>query len=124
MLEVIIAGFVGSISALRFTSNGKAVCNLSLAESKRDGSTVWHRVVCWGKQAEAVVAHLTKGAYVVVASDTYVPKTYKAKDGSVKCSVEFWASRVSFGPKAKKDNTPAASNGPCVVSDDSDEMPF
>jgi single-strand DNA-binding protein len=127
MLEVIIAGFIGSISALRHTKAGKAVCNMSIAENRRNGKTVWHRVVCFGAQAEACVTHLAAGSYVVVKSDTYVPNTYKGKDGSGRCSVEFWANKVSFGPKSKKDSSAdnAADSFPGLPGfDDSDPMPF
>lgn len=123
MFQAIIAGFIGSISALRHTSNGKAVCNLSVAQSHKGGIR-WHRVVVWGKTAEACVAHLTKGCYVVVESDQAVAKTYTGSDGNQRCSVEYWANRVNFGGRGKNSAPSVSPSDSAPSVDDNDPMPF
>ena len=67
--KVIILGNLGADPELRYTPNGKAVCNLSLATSEvykdsrgqQQELTDWHRVVIWGKRAEIVAQFKQKG---------------------------------------------------------------
>jgi single-strand DNA-binding protein len=74
--NVDLIGFIGSDPEANQTSNGTAVTNLSLATKsswkKEDGSydsrTEWHRIVLWGKPAEAA-AKLAKGAYVEIEGE-------------------------------------------------------
>ena len=59
---------------LRYTPSGTAVCQVGLGLNRRyrDGAgelqqeTSFVEVVVWGKQAEAVAGHLTKGRAVFV----------------------------------------------------------
>jgi single-strand DNA-binding protein len=74
--NVDLIGFIGSDPEAHQTSNGTAVTNLSLATKsswkKEDGSydsrTEWHRIVLWGKLAEAA-AKLANGAYVEIEGE-------------------------------------------------------
>ena len=74
--HVDLIGFIGSDPEAHQTSNGTAVTNLSLATKSSwknesggyDNRTEWHRVVLWGKLAEAA-AKLTKGAYVEIEGE-------------------------------------------------------
>ena len=71
-----LIGFIGSDPEARQTSNGTAVTTFSLATKSSwkndsgsyDSRTEWHRVVLWGKLAEAA-AKLAKGAYVEVEGE-------------------------------------------------------
>jgi single-strand DNA-binding protein len=74
--HVDLIGFIGSDPEAHQTSNGTAVTNLSLATKSSwknesggyDNRTEWHRVVLWGKLAEAA-AKLSKGAYVEIEGE-------------------------------------------------------
>ena len=71
-----LIGFIGSDPEARQTTNGTAVTTFSLATKSSwkndsgtyDSRTEWHRVVLWGKLAEAA-AKLAKGAYVEVEGE-------------------------------------------------------
>ena len=71
-----LIGFIGSDPEARQTTNGSAVTTFSLAtktswkndSGSYDSRTEWHRVVLWGKLAEAA-AKLAKGAYVEVEGE-------------------------------------------------------
>ena len=71
-----LIGFIGSDPEARQTSNGTAVTTFSLATKSswkneagtHDSRTEWHRIVLWGKLADAA-AKLAKGAYVEVEGD-------------------------------------------------------
>jgi single-strand DNA-binding protein len=71
-----LIGFIGSDPEARQTSNGTAVTTFSLATKSSwkneagtyESRTEWHRVVLWGKLADAA-AKLAKGAYVEVEGE-------------------------------------------------------
>jgi len=93
---------VGNTTApgeLRFTPNGKAVCNLTVAETTRrfdkqanewvDDSTTFWRCTVWGKPAEPAAESLTdKGVRVVVVGDVKT-RTWDDKDGNKRSSTEL-----------------------------------
>ena len=72
--KAIVLGRLGSDPEVRYTPNGKAVCNVSLATSEiyKDQSgqqkehTDWHRVVIWGKPAEIIGQYMSKGDQLYV----------------------------------------------------------
>ncbi|MGJ8680480.1 single-stranded DNA-binding protein [Paraglaciecola sp.] len=72
--KVILVGNLGKDPEVRFTPNGKAVANLTLAtsESWKDQSgqiqekTEWHRVSMFGKLAEIAGEYLRKGSQVYI----------------------------------------------------------
>lgn len=71
--EVTIMGNLGRDPELRHTQGGTAVCTLSIATTRtwtKDGEkheeTEWHRVVVWGKAAEATAQHKKKGDQLLV----------------------------------------------------------
>ena len=67
MSNVTVAGRLGRDPELKFTTNGNAVANFSVAESHgEDKPTVWIDVTAWGQLAENVAASLSKGQYVTI----------------------------------------------------------
>ncbi|GAA4652377.1 single-stranded DNA-binding protein [Kistimonas scapharcae] len=73
--KVILIGNLGDAPDVRYTPNGNAVANLSLATSeswkdKNTGQPVerteWHRIVLFGKVAEIAGQYLHKGAKVYI----------------------------------------------------------
>ena len=72
--KVILVGNLGQDPESRFTPQGTAVTNLSIAtnESWKDQSgdiqerTEWHRVVMYGRMAETAVEYMRKGQMVYV----------------------------------------------------------
>ena len=72
--KVILIGNLGQDPEARFTPQGTAVCNLSIAtnESWKDQSgemqdrTEWHRVVMYGRMAETATEYMKKGQMVYV----------------------------------------------------------
>jgi len=68
--KVILIGNLGKDPELRYTPQGRAVANFSLATTERwtnksgekQERTEWHRIVLWGRQAEVANQYLKKGS--------------------------------------------------------------
>ena len=79
---------------VRFTSDGKAVCSVSMAIS-RDDKTLWMRVSVFGKTAEAVGNYLHKGSKIAVTGYLKENK-FTDKDGNKRSTIEVIANQVVF----------------------------
>jgi single-strand DNA-binding protein len=60
-------------------------------------STVWHRVVAWGKEGEVCARYLKKGAPVFIEGRIRQNR-YRTKEGQARTELEVHADRVSFLP--------------------------
>ncbi len=87
--KVILIGNLGQDPDVRFTPNGNAVANLSLAtdESYKDREsgqmvpkTEWHRIVMFGKIAEIAGQYLKKGSKVYIEGKLQTRK-WQNKEG-------------------------------------------
>jgi len=77
-------GNVGSDPEVRYTGNGKAVANFSIActDKWKDGEhTEWVRLVAWDKLAEIVGQYVHKGDPIYVEG-TMRTRKYQHNDGS------------------------------------------
>jgi single-strand DNA-binding protein len=103
MNKVILIGNLGADPELRHTATGKAVCELRLAtnESYTNGSgvlvqqTEWHRVIVWGKRAEAASKHLRKGREIAVEGRIQT-RSWDDKEGVKRYTTEVIANDVRF----------------------------
>lgn len=67
--KAVVIGHLGDDPNLNYTDGGTAVCNVSVATNENyttnDGrevdETEWHDITCWGRLAEVVAEHLSKG---------------------------------------------------------------
>ena len=130
--KAIIVGYLGRDPELRNTQTGQSVCELSIATSERwtDRSgqaqerTEWHRVVVWGKMAEACSQYLSKGSQAYVEGRLQTRK-WEDRDGNTRYTTEIVASKVIFlssgsgGNRAQQDE-PMDSPPPR----DDDDLPF
>lgn len=68
--EVRLIGYAGRDPEIRYTGDGMAVANLSVATTYNKGkdneSTEWHRLVAFDKTAELIGDHVEKGARLLV----------------------------------------------------------
>ena len=99
----IVVGNLGRDPEVRFTQNGRAVANFSVATSEswtgQDGNpqerTEWHNIVVWGKQAEACGQYLAKGRQVFVQGRIQTRK-WTDQNGQDRYTTEIVAQRVQF----------------------------
>lgn len=103
--QITLVGRVGRNPELRYTPTGMAVCNFTLAVTRRwhnkqtnetAEETTWWKIVVWGGNAENVNQYVEKGSLVLVAGDRMKTEAYKAQDGSLKSTPELTATVVKF----------------------------
>lgn len=102
---------VGNLTAdpeLRYTQNGLAVANFTIASTPRtfdratndwkDGDALFLRASCWREFAEHVAGSLTKGMRVV-ATGNLKQRNYDDRDGNKRTSIEL--DVLEIGPSLR-----------------------
>jgi single-strand DNA-binding protein len=102
---------VGNLTAdpeLRYTQNGLAVANFTIASTPRnfdrasnefkDGETLFLRASVWREFAEQVAGSLTKGSRVI-ATGRLKQRSYETKEGEKRTSIELEVDEV--GPSLR-----------------------
>ncbi len=121
-----LVGYLGGDAQPRYTSNGQAVTNLSLATKhswQKDGvwqsRTEWHQIVVWNGPAESA-AKLTKGAHIRVEGQIR-SREYDGQNGKVRTyeivafNIEILADEQSRDSSAEPQTAPApGSDEPSV----------
>ncbi len=118
--SVILMGRLGRDPELRQTSNGRALCRLSLAtgRSRRQGEgwveeTDWHDVVLWETQAEHAERLLGKGDLCAVEGRIQC-RSWQDAEGQKRRSVEIVGHRfhlVSSNRRNRQDHIPPRDAG-------------
>lgn len=101
--KVILIGNIGQDPDLRKLPNGDSVCNVSLATSKKwkdkttgetKEKTEWHRVVFFGRTADAVAQYCPKGSTIYVEGELET-RTWE-KDGVKQYTTEIRANLMDI----------------------------
>ncbi|MBK9315490.1 MAG: single-stranded DNA-binding protein [Acidobacteria bacterium] len=101
--KIVIVGYLGRDPEMRYTPQGTAVCNFSIAttEKRKDKSgesqdvTTWFRVNAWGRLAEVANQFLTKGKQVYVEGRLRQDE-YTDRDGNRRQTLEVTANDIQF----------------------------
>ncbi|MGR8949952.1 MAG: single-stranded DNA-binding protein [Gammaproteobacteria bacterium] len=146
--KVTLIGNLGSDPEIRYTANGSAVANVSIAtaESWKDREsgeqqerTEWHRVVFFSRLAEIVGEYLKKGSQVYIEGRLQTRK-WQDRDGNDRYTTEIVANEMqmlggrgggggfdapSGQPKSGQRGSPAPSSSNEPPMDDfDDDIPF
>jgi single-strand DNA-binding protein len=118
--KVILIGNLGRDPEIRYTKDGQAVANFTLAtgesftsrEGKREERTEWHRIVVWGKTAENCAQYLAKGRTVYIEGRIQT-REWEDKEGQKRKTTEIVAQTVQFlgGPRGGAGAAPAREGG-------------
>ena len=117
--KVLLLGRLGQDIELRYTPNGDAVGNVTMATSEtwkdkntgeRKEKTEWHRLVIWGRRAEGLKDYLLKGTQIYVEGRLQT-RQWEAKDGGKRSTTEVKVDNIEFvgGGRGTADR-PAANN--------------
>lgn len=150
--KVILVGNLGRDPEVRYSPNGSAVANVTLATSEswkdknsgeKQEKTEWHRVVFFGRLAEIAGEYLKKGSQVYVEGRLQTRK-WQDKDGHDRYTTEIVANEMQMlgsrgGAGAPSDNfnqdqpSAAENTGPAgakkasntaTAGDFDDDIPF
>lgn len=143
--KVILIGNVGKDPEIRYSPNGSAVANLSLATSEswkdkntgeKQEKTEWHKVVAFGKLAEIIGQYLKKGSQIYIEGKIQTRK-WTDKEGKDHYTTEIVANQMQMlGSKGDAESSGAstadayreASGGSAkaksAAPDFDDEIPF
>ena len=132
--KVLLIGHLGKDPELKYTPNGTAVCNFSIASSDSykgdDGNwvdrTEWHNIVVWRKLAEICGQYLKKGSKIYMEGKL-TTESYE-KDGIKRYITKIVMSDMLM--LDKKDAGGGAGSGTTETADSvkeettNDDLPF
>lgn len=108
MISIHGAGRIGRDAELR-SAGGTSVCNIAVAFDAGFGDrkvATWVEIAIWGKQAEGLVAHLTKGKGVVISAKDLKLETFNKNDGAVGTKLTATLQELAFMPDGNKADAP------------------
>ena len=104
MQIVILMGHLGKDPEVKYMNSGSAVCNTSLATSKKwtDKSsgearehTEWHRLVMYGRTAEVAGQYLHKGSKILIQGEIKTKK-WQNKEGVDQYTTEIVVNQLKM----------------------------
>ena len=102
--QTIIVGNVGRDPELRYTQSGTAVCDFSVAVSRKwtdrnsnepREKTIWFRVTAWRSLAETCNQFVRKGMQIMVTGEVDA-SAYVGQDGEARASLDLTAQNVQY----------------------------
>jgi single-strand DNA-binding protein len=102
--KVILVGHLGKDPEVRYSPNGQAVANVTLATSEswkdkntgeKQERTEWHRVVFFSRLAEIAGEYLKKGAHIYVEGRLQTRK-WQDKEGKDRYTTEIVANDMQM----------------------------
>lgn len=128
-------GHLGADPDVRYTQDGKAVANFSIAVTekwKKDGQkqekTEWVRIVAWSRLGEICGEYLKKGSQVFIAGK-FTTEKWQDKDGNDRYTTKVVANDMQMlGSRDASENQKQSSlsqpDGSFQAPDDFDDIPF
>jgi single-strand DNA-binding protein len=114
MNKITLIGNLTHDPEVRSTPNGVTVCSFTIAVNRRfagangERPTDFFRINAWRQLGETCARFLSKGRKVAVIGELQA-RTYEAKDGSTRMSLDVQADEVEFlSPKQAEDGSAPA----------------
>ena len=139
--KVILIGNLGADPEVRYTGDGTAVANFSLATAEswkdrtsgeRQERTEWHRVVLWRQLAELAKEYLKKGSKVYIEGKLQT-RSWDDQSGQKRYTTEVVGNQMNFldsrdgtggGSTGNGNGDPGPTPPPYNSGDDDDDLPF
>lgn len=100
--QMTIVGNVGQEPEMKYTPQGVALAELSVAVNKKWGKgdqrqekTWWFRVTVWRELADLVMQYVHKGSKIMVVGEIDI-NAYINRDGKAAASIELTGQKVVF----------------------------
>lgn len=104
-----IAGRVGRDAELKYAQNGTALLRFTVAVDSRKGQekiTTWISCTIFGKRAEALAKHITKGTVVAASGDCEV-RTWQDNAGATRVDTGIAVSEITLLGGGQRDQREA-----------------
>jgi len=133
--KIILIGRLGKDPETKYTQDGTAVCNFSIATSEtwkdkntgdKQEKTEWHRIVAWRRLAEICGEYLRKGMQVYIEGKLQT-RSWEDQDGNKRYTTEIAANQMQMlGSKGDGQEGPPPTQSPSSPSTSypEDEIPF
>lgn len=101
--KVMLIGRLGQDPEVKYTANGTAVCNFSLATSEtykdksgeRQDKTEWHKLVAFGRTAEICGEYLSKGKQIYIEGKIQT-RNWEGSDGKKNYMTEVLVNQMQM----------------------------
>ena len=135
MNKITLVGNLTRDPELRSTASGVSVCSFDIAVNRRlvpqgqERQADFFRINAWRQLGENCSKYLAKGRKVAVVGELQA-RTYTAKDGTTRMSLEVAADEVEFlSPREQGSNNETTRSAPAQSFDgftdvSSDDIPF
>ena len=111
MNKITLIGNLTHDPEVRSTQSGITVCSFTIAVNRRrapagaDRPVDYFRINAWRQLGDACARNLSKGRKVAIVGELQA-RTYEAKDGTTRMSLDVQADEVEFvSPKPQKDDS-------------------
>lgn len=138
--KVIIVGNLGDNPEVRYSQQGKAIANISVATSEtwkdqsgeRQERTEWHRIVLFRRLAEIAGEYLSKGSKVYIEGKLQTRK-WQDQQGQDRYTTEIVADQMQMlDTRGQQQNQPPQNQAPRnappppppPANDFDDDIPF
>lgn len=124
--RVQLMGYLGRDPECKTTSNDSRLATFSLATSSRykeEDKTEWHRIVCWGKNADVAERFLNKGNLVFVEGRMETRSWDDKASGQKRYMTEVVVHKLTLMPKGMN-VVESERSGASVSSSADNDIPF
>ena len=130
--KVLLIGYAGADSEMKFTQAGIPVANFSLAvnETYKNGNgekktnTLWIRCVAWRRWAEIAGEFVTKGKFLFIEGRLQL-RSYEDREGKNRDVTEVVVTLLRLlGPAKNGDSAKAADSSKAAEPVDEGDNPF
>ena len=128
--KVMLIGRLGQDPEVKYTANGTAVCNFSLATSEsykdkatgeRQEKTEWHKLVAFARTAEVCGEYLSKGKQIYIEGKIQT-RSWEDNDGKKNYMTEILVNQMQM--LGSKGDAPAGEQTDPSSPPDLDDIPF
>ena len=130
--KVMLIGWAGADSEMKFTAAGIPVANFSLAvkevykngDGEKKSNTLWIRCVAWRRLAEIAGEWISKGRFLYVEGRLQL-RSYEDREGKKRDVTEVVVTTLRLlGPSKNGNGAKAAESSKAVAQVDEGDNPF
>ena len=96
--EITLVGRLGADPTYKVTGSGKEVCEVSIATTRINKETDWHRITAWEKKAALLRDHTKKGDLILVKGELQI-SNWEDSEGAKRQKTQVMVRDIKLFPK-------------------------